>query len=154
MSDSLELLGDPEEPISQDPTTHSTYTTAGPREWNGVRLHGWSGRRRAATYEIGFQMSGSYLDPVRVLYASVADDVAITRIFQNPAAGTEMFIQWAEKEKLMGPDQPNWQAAFDIAQEIIVEVEKAEFESGEDAPVTNEMGNATGHHGSLPTNEA
>jgi len=150
----IELLGDPEEEVdAKTPTTESTYVSAGPREWNGKKLHGWSGRRRAATFEIGFQMSGSYLDPVRVLYCCVANAIAITRIFQNPAAGTEMFIQWAEENKVMGPDTPNWQSAFEVAQQIITEVEKAEFDSGETAPVGNEMGNATGHHGSPLTSE-
>ena len=144
---SLHPYQDPEDAVIPELTTERAYVAAGPREFAGMKLQAWSGRRRAATFEIGFAGTGSVLDPVRVLYCCAIDPKDVDAVFRNPIIATEKFIRWAEANKCLEPTMPNWQNAFDLANEIIDEVEKSQFVSAEPIPQggAHALGNSTGH---------
>jgi len=150
---SEEIL-DPEEQIAarKPMTVDDAYLGAGEMTFAGKKLEGWSGRRRAATFEIGFSGAGSVVDPVRVLWTCWVSPEAIRQVFMSPTAATDSFLKWAEDNDCLDPSGDNWQEAFDIAQKIVKQVEKSQFESGEAAPAGNVLGNATGHQNSPAMN--
>jgi hypothetical protein len=132
MSD--DFLQDPEESQQKELNVDRAYAAAGPREFNGQRIEAWSGRRRAATFEIGFTGQGSTLDPIRVLYCCAIAPDDVSSIFRNSIIAVEKFLKWAESNDCLSPTDKNYSAAFAIAEQILDEVSKSEFTDIGDAP--------------------
>ena len=133
---------DPEDEIAQPPTVENTFAAAGPSELVGVKggedhtysLEGWSGRRRAASFEIGFTGDGSVLDPMRVIYTCCIEPKTLHAIFRNRELAREAFLVWCEENDCFDPTSANWPRFFESAQLIINDVEKAGFENKDKAP--------------------
>lgn len=139
---------DPEDIKTPNKGIDAAYIASSNKTFLDKEISGWSGRRRAATFEIGFQGSGSVLDPIRVVYCCICSPAEITNIFRSPTMAIEKFLSWAEENKCMDPSMETWTEAFKIAEEIMEEVERSEFKGDDDdnnAPENQEAGNVTGH---------
>ncbi len=117
---------DPEEK-NTEPTVDRAYVASEAHTFCGEKLTGWSGRRRAATFEIGFTGGGSVIDPIRVIYCCLVDNKTINSIFRGSVSATERFLQWAESNDCLDPSMERWQEAFTTAERILEEVEKSQF---------------------------
>ena len=147
---SLELLGtesDPEDFANPNiMSVDRAYAGSSHKTFLGNEIHGWSGRRRAATFEIGFTGSGGVVDPIRVVYCCVIPPAEVSEIFRGKSISIEKFLRWAEKNDCMDPSGKNWEEAFKIAEQILEEVEKSEFETADSGSPTNQsLGNSIGH---------
>jgi hypothetical protein len=144
-----ELLGegiDPEDLKSENKSIDAAYIASGKKTLWGSEIHGWSGRRRAATFEIGFSGSGSVLDPIRVVYCCIVDPIEITAIFRSPTIAIEKFLRWAEENKCIDPTEDKWEEAFKVAEDILEESERSQFQTPDDnSPESQVSGNSTGH---------
>lgn len=127
-------------------TVDRAYAGSSRKTFLGKEISGWSGRRRAATFEIGFTGSGGVVDPIRVVYCCIISPAEVSEIFRGKALSIEKFLQWAEENECIDPSAKNWEEAFHIAQEILEEVEKSEFETADSGNPTNlSLGNSIGH---------
>jgi len=137
-------IQDPEDQSQAPLDTERAYAaSSGGREFAGKTLEAWSGRRRAAAFEIGFTGGGSVVDPIRLVYTCWIEPNEVSMVFRSPSMATEKFLQWAEKMECLDPSQDNWDEAFAIAQGVLEEVERSQFKSGEkNTPVGDSlMGN-------------
>jgi len=151
MSDNFDIFGegisDPEDIKNPNEGMDAAYIASAKKTFLGKEISGWSGRRRAATFEIGFSGNGSFLDPVRVVYCCICSPNDITAIFRMPTQAIEAFLNWAEKNECMDPSGKNFSEIMRLANEIIDEVEQSDFDTSDEnnSPQDQEAGNAIGH---------
>jgi hypothetical protein len=128
VNDAAETPDPEEQPTTVQPrSVESVYSGSGPREFAGVVLQPWTGRRRTAAFELGLKGDGSTLDPIRVLFSCAMDQSDIFKVFRRPDQVVEKMLAWAEKNECADPTQANYEQAITLGMEIIEEVQRSEF---------------------------
>jgi signal recognition particle GTPase len=149
--DNLNLLADPEDQIDISPvkqmTVDEAYAASADREFLGMKFHGWSGRRRAATLQSGFQGDGDFFDITRVAYYCCVKYTKVSSVYMNKDAAIEDIVKWGEENKCLTFGDENFKKAMDLVQSVLEEAEKSMFESSErdDTGPADLSGNSDGH---------